>query len=259
MNAPHVNRMIYKIITKETVDYKNAPAVPFENDKFKMVAGHNGEAVFEMKEHFSSEQEARIITDEFLHRWEIIIGLENDPGDITFRFDHADIVDLAPADSKNNTLSASAGTLVVCSDNVNLIVSRNSYPDPQIGFSISPDVETMYLRYKAYREGRDTLLSMAYLIFTIVQKTFEGDQRKAAKALNISNKILSKLRILSSTSGNEMEARKAPIGNFVGLTGKEAAWVSAACKLLIKRCGEFEYCGISNLSLLTMNDLPPLS
>lgn len=259
MNKPHIEKLFYKIITKDNVDYVNAPAVSLENETFRMVTSNN-DVTFEMKRHFISEQDARDATDEFLNKWEIIIGLENDPDDIKFRFDRSAIVDLEPNENEDNVnLSVSVSGHVHLSENVTLHVSRHKYPDPPIKFSISPDVETMYLRYKAYRQGRDTLLSMAYLLLTVVQSK-SRTRKEAAEKLKIEKEILDTLGELCSTKGDEREARKAPQnGVFTPLRHKEREWVLAACKLLIKRCGELEFCGTENLSQLKMDSLPTLN
>lgn len=259
MNKPYINKLFYRIITKDNVDYDNAPALSFENEIFKMATSKN-EVTFEMRKHFSSEEDARIATDKFLKTWEILIGLENDPDDIKFKFDRSDVIDLEPNKNENKAvLSVSACEHVHCIDHVTIHVSRHKYPNPPDNFSISPDVETMYLRYKAYREGRDTLLSMAYLLLTVAQSK-SNTRREAAIKLRVEKKILDTLGELCSTKGDEREARKAPKNSvFIPLENKEREWVLAACKLLIKRCGEFDFCGTENLSHLRMNNLPSLS
>lgn len=258
MNKPHISKLRYKIITKDDVDYENASPVSLENEIFRMTT-EKSEVTFEMVKHFSSEQEARIITDEFLHNWEIIIGLENDPDDIKFKFDRSEVIDLEPNQEENNVnLSVSVSEHIQIVDHVTLHVSRHKYPDPPDRFSISPDVETMYLRYKAYREGRDTLLSMAYLLLTVSQS--KSTRKDVAEKLRIEKDILDKLGELCSTKGNEYEARKAPKnGIFIPLEQKEKEWVLAVCKLLIIRCGEYEFCGTENLSQIKMDSLPSLN
>ena len=78
MNKPHVNKLHYKIVTKDNVDYLKAPAVNFEDGSLKMTAINNA-VVFEMKKHFSSEKDAKIIIDDFLNKWEIIINQGKPP------------------------------------------------------------------------------------------------------------------------------------------------------------------------------------
>lgn len=259
INKPYIQRLFYTIITKDNVDYDNAPPVFFENETFKMTTSNN-QIMFEMKRRFSAEQDAKIVIDDFLYRWEIKIGLENDPDDIRFKFDRSEVADLEPNQEENNTnLSVSVCKHEHDAENIVLHESRHKYPDPPNQFSISPDVETMYLRYKSYREGRDSLLSMAYLLLTVVESRVEkrNKLRNAAKKLRIEEKILKKLGELCSTKGDESEARKAPENcNFIPLQQKEREWVLAACKLLINRCGEYEFCGTENLSLIKMDNLP---
>ncbi len=95
MNNPFVKKLYYKMIIKKDVDYDKASPVVISNDHFDLNADIN-EVCFTMKSHFSTEEEARKITDEFLKNWEIIIGLENAPDDITFKYMHVDIIDLEP-------------------------------------------------------------------------------------------------------------------------------------------------------------------
>lgn len=240
------------------VDYDKAPPVKASNDYFEMKADNN-EVCFSMKVHCSSEIEARKFTDEFLRNWEIIIGLEHDPDDIIFKFEHADIVDLEPLQKSNNiNLKASSCEHILFSDSVTLHVSRGKYPHPPNNFVSSPDIETMFMRYKAYREGRDKLLSMAYLILTIVQSRSET-RKEAVDKYKIQREVLDKLGELTSTKGDEQEARKAPKdGMFKPLTSKERDWVISVCKLLIKQLGKYEHSGDGSILELRMADLPSL-
>lgn len=261
MNKSHIGKLFYKIIIKDNVDYVNAPDVALEKETFKMVTKNN-EVMFEMKRHFSSEQDAKIITDEFLNEWEIIIGLENAPDDIRFEFDRSEVIHFEPNQNEHND-NLSVSSVGNFEDHPTNHVSHHKYPNPPDHFSISPDVETMYLRFKAYREGRDTLLSMAYLLLTVAESksaTQKKARKEAAAKLRVEETIFDTLGRLCSTKGNESEARKAPRnGIFLPLKAKEREWVLAACKLLIKRCGEFEFCGTENLSPLKMDSLPSLN
>lgn len=257
MNKSHIDKLFYKIIIKDNVDYVNAPAVSLENETFKMVT-RNNEVIFEMKRPFSSEQDAKIVTDEFLNKWEIIIGLENAPDDIRFKFYRSEVVHFEPNKNECN-VNLSVSSVGDFEDHATNHVSHHKYPDPPDQFSISPDVETMYLRYKAYCEGRDTLLSMAYLLLTVTQSK-AATRREAAEKLRIEKEILDTLGELCSIKGDESEARKAPPnGVFIPLEHKEREWILATCKLLIKRCGEFEFCGTENLFQLKIDNLPSLN
>jgi hypothetical protein len=107
---------------------------------------------------------------------------------------------------------------------------------------ISPNVETMYNRYQAYRESRDNLLSMAYLILTVLQMNQGRD--RAANHYGISKKVLDRLGTLCS-QGDHNDARKAPnSGVFKPLRGQEEVLIQAVIPLIIEQ--------------ITMDSLPPL-
>lgn len=103
MNDPHVAKLHYKIMTVENVDYYNAPPIHEETDEFAMSL--NGEtAVFEMKKHFSTEQGARAVVDEYIKRWEVLIGIELEPDELKLIFEKSDIIDRAPTPESKNGL-----------------------------------------------------------------------------------------------------------------------------------------------------------
>jgi hypothetical protein len=65
MNDPHVEKLHYKIRLAEFVDYINAKPIGDETPDFKMSI--NGDMIeIHMKKHFSTEEEARICTDEYI-------------------------------------------------------------------------------------------------------------------------------------------------------------------------------------------------
>ena len=185
MNDPHVKALYYKIIFGKNVDYDNSPPLFQNTDEFDFSLDQKS-AVFAMKQHYATVKEARSIVEEYLRAWDILIGLEHDPGDIQLKFNHADIIDQAPSMSdkhfKNFQGHCSIQTHV--SDTVSLHVSRGKYPSFPKNFRASIDVETMYLRYKSYRQGRETLTSMAYMCLTILE-TSAGGRIKAEKQYNI--------------------------------------------------------------------------
>ncbi len=220
---------------------------------------NKGEAVFTMKKHFAAETDAKNEVGNFLQTWEIKIGLENDPGDIAFKYKHSEVIDLAPVEGEvSGRSSVTLSDVAVVSDHVSVHVSRGKIPAPPVNFVKTPDVETMYQRYKAYREGRDSLLSMAYVLLTVAQINSDTRQQ-AAEKLKIDREVLNKLGDLCSTKGSEQEARKAPKnGEFVPLTPSEKQWIDKACKLLIERCGELGSQDNRNLNQITMDSLPEL-
>lgn len=260
MNDPHVKTLYYRIVPGSHVDYEKAPAVIEDTEHFKMYV--DGEKVrFDMKVHCSTVNEARKLTDEYLRLWNILISLEHNPGDLNFKYQDADIIDLSPSpiDSQNIRLSVHNTVHAITSMDAVLHLSHNTYPSRPERFCLSPDVEKMYLRYKNYRQGREPLTTMANVCLTLLQASTgsKNKQReKAAEKYRIDKTVLSKLGELCDR-GSQAEARKAPKkGSFVPLTEKEKQWIETVIKAIIRRAGEVAYDSKAKLNLLTMSDFP---
>lgn len=255
MNEPHVKTLTYKVVPAADVDYDRAQPIEFETTEFSAVV-NSVEAVFYMKLHYSSKSEARVVVEEYLRAWEMVVGLDIQPGDLIFEFKHADIVDLAPDKANSNVLNVHSISQAQVVDNIALHVSRGELPRPSLTFKVSPDVETMYNRYKGYKEGKEGLLSMAYLCLTIIEAISQG-RGNAAKRYNISKKVLDRLGTLVSKKGGPDEARKMPKnGSYEPLSSIEREWVEKAIKLLIKRVGEHDSEAETQLQQITLDMLP---
>jgi len=258
MNAPHVTTLRYRIIPHHNVDYNNAPPVVEHTDDFLLRIQGEG-AIFEMKKHFASAEEARKVVDEYLGAWEMLIGLEHDPGDLSFAFQKAQVIDLSPPPQANKQLNLQAhisGHSVTPS--VSVHISFDKYPSRPQNFVVTPDVETMYLRYNAYRHNRESLTSMAYMCLTILELGASG-RKEAAKQYSIEFSVLDILGRFCSTKGDPTEARKAPRdGKFLPLTQGEKGWIIEVIKALIRRAGEWAYDRSANLPKLSLADFPKL-
>jgi len=261
LNKPQVKTIFYKAIPGKNVDYKKAPPIEGSFDHFN-VRLENGEVAFEMKAHFSTAEKARAITDDFIKRWEIVTGLEQNPGDLRFVYTNADIIDLEPDEHEGitGTLNLTASDVVVVSEAVSIHIGRGRYPSLPPKFAISPDLEVLYQRYKAFRENRENLTSMAYFCLTVLENRFaKGKRKKVAQLYKVEDKILEMIGQLSSRKGASSDARKYPEGgNFDPLDSQERAWLDAAIKRLILRVGEHDFDPNADLPIITMSDLPPL-
>lgn len=252
MNKPHVDKLYYQMIIKEGANYDKAPPVETENNTFSMTASKDG-VVFTMKKHCETEQKAKILTDKYLDDWTILIGLMRVPGEITFLYDRADIIDLEPPTGL--VINCNSGRLSVLGCDAMLTVHRTTIPEPNVNFAVSPDVESMYNRYKTYQEqeGPGRLLSMAYWILTTLEVN-AGGRARAANKFGISKKVLDRLGALCS-QGNSQDARKAPKnGAFIPLEGPAKVWIEKAVKRIIERSGLVEG-GTKNLPQITMHNL----
>jgi hypothetical protein len=149
------------------------------------------------------------------------------------------------------------GNYLVTMGNVTAHIMRRKYPDPPMGFHLTPDAESILLRFRSYQDGREPLLSMAYFCSTVVESAASGRNRRAkgAKAFGIAENVLDKLGELTSNRGDRTVARKAH-SNLQPLTGAERAWIEATIKQLILRLCDGPQ--RSQRKQLTMADLPPL-
>ena len=260
MNDPHVKALYYRVVVGKDVDYNNAPPLSETTDEFEFsIDGKT--AVFEMKQHYSTADEAKAVVEQYVRAWDILIGLEQDPDDLQLVFDHADIIDRSPDTSDKNVvnLQGHVSARVVLSDSFSSHVSRGKYPSFPKNFSASLDAETMYLRYKAYRENRETLAAMAYMCLNLLE-VGAGGRKEAARQYNIAKAVLDTLGKLTSTKGDPEEARKFPEdGKFDPLRPKEKEWIVSVIKALIRRAGEYAYDPKAKLTQLSMKDFPDLA
>lgn len=259
MNDPHVKALHYRVVVGNDVDYNNAVALSETTEDFEFTL--DGEAaVFEMKQHYSTADEAKEVVEKYLRAWDILIGLEQHPGDLRLVFNRPEIIDRSPDNNEINevNLQEHVSEHFHVSDEDHLHVSRTKYPTFPKKFSASPDAETMYLRYKSYRQNRETLTSMAYMCLTVFQAT-AGSRKGAAQRYNIDHGVLDTLGKLTSTKGSPEEARKFPEdGMFDPLSPKEGEWIILVIKELIHRTGEYAYDHKMKLKQITMKDFPEL-
>ncbi len=159
MNAPHVEKLFYRVIIPEHIDYDSASPISGETDDFKWHLSKE-QLVIEMKVHCAVENDAREIVDEHLKGWEITAGLLNAPESLVFRFDGSAIVNQPSSHEKNEnpgTYDDSLEAILLVSEATSH-VSYDSFPPLPVCFKASPEVEMMFMRYRLYREGRETLL-----------------------------------------------------------------------------------------------------
>ena len=79
MNDPHVEKLHYRLIHDDSIDYKTATPLKAEESDFSVILGQEG-ATFEMKMHCATEQEARALVDPYIDRWTAHAALQAGPG-----------------------------------------------------------------------------------------------------------------------------------------------------------------------------------
>lgn len=129
MNNPHVNALHYRFVVGKDVAYDNAAPLAENNEDFEFSL-YGKTAVFKMKKHYSTANEAKEVVEQYLRAWDILIGLEQDPGDFRLVFDHADIIDRSPDTNDRNALNLQVHVSdhIVVSDQPFAHVSRNKFP-----------------------------------------------------------------------------------------------------------------------------------
>jgi hypothetical protein len=214
MNDPHVVKLFYRVVAKENADYSKAPALFDETENFRMVL-NSKTAVFEMKKHFPTVEDAIIVVDDYLSRWNVLIDIEHSPDELRLKFERADVVDRSPSMNSSQTGTANiiipAVSTLACT--LTLCVHRVKFPNLPRRFAISPDVETLYTRYRAYRQNQESLLSMAYTCLTVLEASVglgTKKRKRAAVKYNIDESVLNKLGKLCTEKGTNSKLAKRP-------------------------------------------------
>jgi len=262
-DRPRIDKLYYKVITAKSVDYDKASNVSEETDEFVLTMDKD-QAVFKMKCLYSSVEEAKSVIEDYLERWKVVIGLEHDPGDLDFQYDTFEFEQVVQ-DGKNVVVHAVpliTKSFIIGSPEIH--ERRNEFPKRLGKFKLSPDVLTMYERFKRYRQGKENLTSMAYMCLTVLEESSRNSSNhnkrnnprgKASYRYSIDYDVLDKLGELTAR-GEELEARKAPKnGTLKPLTPQERDWIIRAVKAMIRRAGEWAYDPDGQHGLITMEQI----
>jgi hypothetical protein len=255
MNDPHVCALIYRVRHDETVNYDNARPLEHETARFK-VSIKGCEARFEMREHFSTAEQAREVVGPFIRQWEFAAALDRDPGGFELVFLKAVVEDRIPSPG---VFVVEGGAYMLTGESVSFVVDRGSYPEPPTGVAIDADVEAMALRYSQYREGKETLAAMAFFCLTVLEGATAADKnrrRVIPGKFGIEFAVADTLARLSSVKGGS-EARKDE-GRSRDFTANERNWIEHATKRMIRRAAEVAHDPAAAASQITMDDLPKL-
>jgi hypothetical protein len=242
VNDPHVKTLYYKVLVSEDVDYENAPALSEIAEEFEFTLNYE-KAIFTMKQHYSTVDDAKAVVESYIRAWNILIGLKHGPDSFKLKFLDADIIDRAPVSNKNDAAKflgcSSLSSAPAFRGEVHAHISHAEFPPFPKNFKESPEAETMYLRYKAYLKGRESLTSMAYMCLTVYKATADN-LKDAAKKYCIDHNVLKNLGRLTSTKGGPEEVRKYPKnGTSDPLHPKEKEWIVSVVKSLILRAAEY--------------------
>lgn len=228
MNDPHVEWLLYGLELGSTLSIaEGAPAVEHETDHFRLRLDA-GKLTVTMKEHHATVESAQNRVQPVLRSWELENALKYDPGAFRFVFQDGKLVDRnPPPPGSSRTIAAATGAIRASAHVVAFgSVGRRDYPPPPVDFVASPDVETLWLRYRMYREGKEPLVSMAYVCLTLVEALALGSRKRAAKMLKVEFEILKTLGHLVTNKGDATTARKVPVSRvFQPLHPQEEGWI----------------------------------
>ena len=256
MNDPHVVSLQYRIDHDLSVDYSEAEAVEDTQTEFD-VRVHDDEAEFTMKVHCATVEEAQGMVEPYIHDWEFETSLERGRNTFSFRFVRAEVVDRNPT---TGTVSVSGHVVLGAAIATASLCARTPYPPPPSGnMCITPEVSIMHERYLRYREGRESLASMANFCLTVVEELAGVTKQKrprAAEKFGIAQKVLSKIGDLADAKGGS-EARKAK-GMHESLSDKEQKFLKVAIQRLIRRVAEVNHSANAKHPQIQLSELPPL-
>ena len=257
MQDPHVAAVYYRISSAEGLPFGNPPPVALSNH-LGVFEVTEGRLMVRPADHYASGTEARTVLDPFLRAWEVDADLSRGIGSIRFEFDSVRKIDRNPPAKSGSSVSIAAetGGLTVTGIAATILITQDTYPPPPRDFRTTPEVEVAYGRWKAFRERREPLQSMAYAVLTLVESV-AGGHRQAASTFQVDIRVLDTIGRLSSTKGDAVTARKFKQGLQVDpLSGGESNWLEAAVRQLVRRVGE--HAAGAQLSRITMDDLPAL-
>ncbi|HEV8441415.1 MAG TPA: hypothetical protein VGT40_25275 [Methylomirabilota bacterium] len=264
MNDPHVEWLRYRLELGPALSITDAPPLEHETDHCRLRLDA-GTLTVTMKEHHASFESAQETVDQCLRSWQVNTELTYGPGEFRFVYENGKLVDRNPPPPGSPILVPGTGVLSLTGHaalTTGATVTRHTYPAPPTDFGVSPDVETLWYRYRGYREGKEPLPHMAYFCLTVLEWIGGGGRGRgnareaAARTLGIDIDVLNRLGGLVSEKGDPTTARKRPKGGWQPYDPRELAWIEAVIRAAIRRTGEHAAGVIPKV--LTMADFPPL-
>ena len=258
MNDPHVVALLYSVNHGKSHDYSKAVPLVHDEPDFRLEIKNN-QARFEMKEHFSTKNDARKAVEDYIRNWEFDACLKGGEDCFKLEFIKAIREDRRPT----------PGVISVDADPVRfsfhvstpkVTVGHPKYPATPSGVNFNdPDVKTIYQRYMGYRQSNEPLASMAYFCLTVLESMTgqnKNRQKVAAQQFQIDNAVLNKIGELSSKKGGQ-GSRKAD-GVYNNFTTEERTFLEQAIMRIIQRVAEKAHNPDDDLPEITFSDLPPI-
>ena len=95
MNDPHVKTILYFIEHDDSVEYRDVAPLVYEDELFRVKA-KKVEVVFEPKNHYATEEEAKSAVEGLVRRWEFEAALRVGSAGFKLLYAGVDIIDRNP-------------------------------------------------------------------------------------------------------------------------------------------------------------------
>ena len=211
MNDPHVDALIYLVEHDNSSDYSLAKTIEVEHGTFYLKL-EDGEARFELKEHYPTWQQAQQAIQPFIRQWELRASLESGPGTFTLKFNRPEMIDRKPTPGVISVSALPISFALTISSPTVTVSRQYPQPPPERHMNIeNPNVQTMLHRYMGYIQGREPLPSMAYFCYEVFAKRLGKDAKHAAEKHKISRKLVKRVRILASNKGGDQARHQSGI------------------------------------------------
>ncbi len=252
MTDPHVEALRYNLVPREGTSYREGVA-PVERDlgAFRIRLA-DGLLTVTIRDHYASTAEAEAAVQPYLDAWRVAAALENGRPQFDFEYVDADVVDRDTASGDVIVMSRVAASVAIALPG-RPAIEHGSYPELPDDFALDLDTETLWHRWQGYVHGREPLQTMAYFCLTVL--TMHGKDSGAAARFSVSTGVLSKLRHLSTETGDPRRTARKATAKLRPITGPERAWLEAAVKALIRRAGEVAAAPEATRPKLTVSDL----
>jgi hypothetical protein len=251
LNPPKIESLTFQINSDPHTRYEHPEQMAFANALGRFQTA-DGMLVWWPDEDFFDIEEAKRVVASFLNDWEVHAAVQDVPGVLRFRFDHAELRQPISPDS-GGTVILAATTALAISATASATMTRKRYPAAPLDFHATTEVELAFRRWRAYLDGREPLLSMAYFVFTVFVPENGRSRQEASAVFAIEEVVLRTLSGLSSVRSG-LDARKFTASNSIPLTDHERAWLEDVVRRLIYRLGE--HAGGAVLTPIRMDDLP---
>lgn len=162
MGNRRVESLTYRLETDDTVSFDANP-VEHETNAFSLRLEED-ELTVDLREHFSSVEEAHKQVDPFLEAWEVKYGTQFRQREIRFSYEDAEVVHEDTGDNK--IVQEALRIRAEASANIVAHIERSEYPDPPTNFAFRPTHGRSGTGTKGMRRGESRCFPWVMLVWT---------------------------------------------------------------------------------------------